>query len=162
MKNFPEEVCSRESWLYLIFSYRGTLTVGFGLVAAANPGTRATRRPLALTRGDLTVGPIVPRPVTGALRPPPPRGTHGIRPAQQYARVAFCHTGAPVSHEGSCERSVPPQAGPQARTMGHSRFPCDRAVDPSHHGAVPPICTRGASARPRAGTRFASHGLCRC
>ena len=37
MKNFPEEVCSRESWLYLIFSYRDPLTVGFGVVAAANP-----------------------------------------------------------------------------------------------------------------------------
>ena len=35
--NFPEEVCSRESWLYLTFSYRGILTIDFGFVAAANP-----------------------------------------------------------------------------------------------------------------------------
>ena len=28
---FPEEASSRESWQLLVFSYRGTLTVGFGL-----------------------------------------------------------------------------------------------------------------------------------
>ena len=48
MKNFPEEVCSRESWLYLIFSYRDPLTVGFGVVAAANPLWEGRQKSLGL------------------------------------------------------------------------------------------------------------------
>jgi len=36
---FPEEASSRESWQLLVFSYRGTLSVGFGFAAAANPST---------------------------------------------------------------------------------------------------------------------------
>ena len=35
--NFPEETFSRESSLWLVFSYRLALTVGFGFVAAWNP-----------------------------------------------------------------------------------------------------------------------------
>ena len=33
IKNFPEDVCSRESWLCLTFSSRGALTVGFDTFA---------------------------------------------------------------------------------------------------------------------------------
>ena len=34
---FPEDASSRESWQLLVFSPRGTLPVGFGFAAAANP-----------------------------------------------------------------------------------------------------------------------------
>lgn len=37
IKNFPEEPFSRASSLVLAFSHRFALTVGFGVVAAANP-----------------------------------------------------------------------------------------------------------------------------
>src|SRR5207248_6011501 len=43
IKNFPEEVCSRESWLSLTHSYRGTLTVGFGSGTAVNPCMESLR-----------------------------------------------------------------------------------------------------------------------
>jgi len=36
---FPEETYSRESWQLLVFSHHGTLTVGFGFDAAANPNS---------------------------------------------------------------------------------------------------------------------------
>src|SRR6266852_5527327 len=42
---FPEETSSRESSLFLTFSHRSALTVGFGFVAAANP-SRVLGNPL--------------------------------------------------------------------------------------------------------------------
>jgi hypothetical protein len=50
LSSFPEERSSRESSLLLAFFLHGTLTVDFGFVAAANPGS-AVGGPRGLMRG---------------------------------------------------------------------------------------------------------------